>query len=152
MAIREIRTIGDEILSKKARPVEKIDARIQTILGDLADTLHGTGNGVGLAAPQVGLLRRLVVIDLGDGVINLVNPEIIKSEGERVVEEACLSVPGRRGKVKRPVRVTVRYLDETGAEKEIEADELLGKCLCHEIDHLDGILYVDRALEVWNEG
>lgn len=152
MAIREIRTIGDEILSKKARPVEKIDGRIQTILGDLADTLHGTGNGVGLAAPQVGVLRRLVVIDLGDGVINLVNPEIIKSEGERVVEEACLSVPGRRGKVKRPVRVTVRFLDETGAAKEIEADELLGKCLCHEIDHLDGILYVDRALEVWNEG
>ena len=146
MAVRNIVTIGDEILRKKSRPVEKIDERIKTLLADMADTLHDA-QGAGLAAVQVGVLRRVVVIDLGEGLINLINPEIISSQGSREVVEGCLSIPGRSGRLLRPEKVTVRALDENGNEFEITGEDMLAKCLCHEIDHLDGILYIDKLIE-----
>ncbi|MDR3552558.1 MAG: peptide deformylase [Clostridia bacterium] len=147
MAIRNICLIGDEVLRKKSRPVAEIDARVVSLLDDMAETLHAS-NGVGLAAPQVGVLRRCVVIDMGTGLMKLVNPEIIDSQGEHIVEEGCLSIPNRRGSVKRPEQVTVRTLDEKGVERLIDAQGELAKCLCHEIDHLDGILFIDRAVKV----
>ncbi len=147
MAIRNILTVGDETLRKKSRKVEKIDERIKTLLADMADTLAASGNGVGLAAPQVGVLRRVVVIDIGDGIKNYINPEIIEAAGSREIVESCLSVPGRYGKLERPVTVTVRAVDENGEEFTTKADELLADCLCHEIDHLDGILFIDKVTE-----
>lgn len=146
MAIRQIRYEGDPVLRKKARKVEKINERIQILLEDMVDTMY-ENEGVGLAAPQIGILRRLVVIDVGEGVIKLINPEIIREEGEELDVEGCLSVPNRAGTVKRPERVKVRYLDESGQEKTIEAKGLLSRALCHEIDHLDGILYIDKMIE-----
>lgn len=147
MAVRNILAIGDETLRKKSRKVEKIDDRIKTLLADMADTLYASGNGVGLAAPQVGVLRRVVVIDIGEGIKNYINPEIIDAKGSREVVESCLSVPGRYGKIERPLTVTVKATDENGEEFTITADELLADCLCHEIDHLDGILFIDKVTE-----
>lgn len=147
MAVRKILTIGDETLRKKSRTVTQVDARIRTLLADMADTLHASGDGVGLAAPQVGVLRRVVVIDVGDGVRNYINPEIVASEGTRVVTESCLSIPGVSSELERPEKVTVKAMDETGKEFTETADGLLGDCLCHEIDHLDGVLFIDRARE-----
>ena len=148
MAIRNIRIIGDEILHKKSRPVDKIDGRILELLDDMAETMYDTKIGMGLAAPQVGVLRRLVVLDVGEGLVKLINPQVVEAAGSRVVVEACLSVPSRHGKVVRPEKVKVRAQDITGKEFFIEAEGNLAKCLCHEIDHLDGILYVDKAIEM----
>ena len=136
----------DDVLRKHARRVEKFDKRLTVLLGDMADTMY-EADGVGLAAPQVGILKRAVVIDVGEGLLELVNPEVMWSEGECVDVEGCLSVPGRRATVARPEKVRVRAQDRTGSPIEIEGEGLLARCLCHEIDHLDGVLYVDKMIE-----
>lgn len=146
MAIRNIRTLGDECLRKKCRPVDEIDDRIITLLDDMADTLY-EANGVGLAAPQVGILKRIALVDVGNGLIELINPEIISVSGEQTDNEGCLSVPGKYGKVTRPNVVTVRATDRNGEEFEITGDGLMARAFCHEIDHLDGIVFVDKVTE-----
>ena len=148
MAIRKIIELGrqDEALHAHARPVEAFDGDLAALLNDLGDTML-EGNGAGLAAPQVGVLKRCCVIDVGEGLIELVNPEIVSSEGQMTVIEACLSVPGRAGRVVRPEKVTVHAQDRRGEPFEIHGEGMLAVCLCHEIDHLDGIVYVDRMIE-----
>ncbi|MBR0368083.1 MAG: peptide deformylase [Clostridia bacterium] len=147
MAIRSIRIIDqDDVLRKHARKVEKFDERLHTLLDDMAETM-AAGDGVGLAAPQVGVLKRCCVIDVGEGLIELVNPEIVSSEGEVTVIEGCLSVPDRAGKVVRPEKVKVKAQNRDGEPIEVEGEGLLAVCLCHELDHLDGILYVDKMIE-----
>lgn len=143
MAIRKIVEIGDEKLRKHCKPVEKFDLRLRILLKDMADTMY-KAEGVGLAAPQVGILRRAVVVDVGDGLIELVNPEIIHTEGEQSGAEGCLSVPGRSGVVTRPNIVTVRAQNRNGEVFEATAEGFLARAFCHEIDHLDGVLYVDK--------
>ena len=147
MAIRKIVEMGkDDILRKHARQVVKYDRRLAVLLDDMADTMY-EADGVGLAAPQVGVLKRAVVIDVGEGLIELVNPQIVWQEGEVVGAEGCLSVPGRRGTVARPQKVRVTAQDRKGNAIEVEGEGILAVCLCHEIDHLDGILYVDKMIE-----
>lgn len=147
MAIRKIVEMGkDDILRKHSRPVVKFDRRLGVLLDDMAETMY-QADGVGLAAPQVAVLKRAVVIDVGDGLIELVNPQIVQSEGEVVSTEGCLSVPGRRGTVARPEKVRVRAQDRKGNPIEVEGEGLLAVCLCHELDHLDGVLYVDKMIE-----
>ena len=143
--IRKILELGDEALRKTCKPMPKFDLRLWLLLRDMAETMYDA-EGVGLAAPQVGILRRVVVIDVGDehGLIELVNPEIIAVEGEQAGEEGCLSLPGRRGYVVRPNKVTVRAQDRKGKPFEITGEGLLARAFCHEIDHLDGVLYVDK--------
>jgi len=148
MAIREIRIIGDPILVKKAEPVDRVDAEIVRLAQDMVMTVHAAP-GVGLAAPQVGVSKRVIVVDLSvgqnkDDLIVLANPEVIRQEGEVTCEEGCLSVPDIREKVSRPYRVTVRGLDLEGRTVEVEGEDLLARALCHEIDHLDGILFVEK--------
>ena len=143
MAIRKIVEIGDDKLRKQCKPVEKFDLRLRVLLKDMADTMY-KANGVGLAAPQVGILKRIVVVDIGEGLIEMINPEIIHSEGEQSGPEGCLSVPGRSGVVTRPNIVTVRFLDREGEEYEATAEGFLARAFCHELDHLDGTLYVDK--------
>ena len=147
MAIRYIREDGDEILRKKSREVEVVDDKIREILEDMVETMHKY-NGVGLAAPQIGLLKRLIVIDLYDdkGPIKLVNPEIIKEKGTQEVEEGCLSFPNKFAKIIRPEEVTVKALNENGKTVKISAKGLLAQALSHEIDHLNGILFVDKII------
>ena len=142
MALRKIVHIEDDLLRRKSRPVTKFDARLHALLDDMAETMYHA-EGVGLAAPQVAVLRRVVVMDCGDGLIEMVNPEIIATEGEQDGAEGCLSVPGRRGMVKRPMKVTVRFQDRNGEWFELEGEGLLARCIMHETDHLDGRLYVD---------
>lgn len=148
MAIRNIIKLGedDAALHKHARPVTKFDERLGELLTDLAETMVA-GDGAGLAAPQVGVLKRAVVIDVGEGLIELVNPRILETWGEVTVVEGCLSVPGRSGTVVRPEKVRVEAQDRTGKVFEIAGEGLLAVCLCHEIDHLDGVLYVDKMIE-----
>ena len=147
MAIRKIVEMGkDDILRKHARRVDKFDKRLAVLLDDMADTMY-EADGVGLAAPQVGILKRCVVIDVGEGLIELVNPEILTAEGEVVDVEGCLSVPGRRCTVARPEKVRVHAQDRNGEHIEVEGEGLLAVCLCHELDHLDGVLYVDKMIE-----
>lgn len=143
MSKKRIFTIGARELRGQSRPITRFDSRLALILRDMADTMY-EANGVGLAAPQVGILRRLVVIDVGEGLIELVNPEIIASEGECGMIEGCLSVPGRRGYVIRSEKVTLRAQDKTGRFFELPADGLLARAVQHELDHLDGVLYVDK--------
>ena len=140
--IRKIITLGNETLRKVSNPIKKFDLRLWLLLRDMAETMYDA-NGVGLAAPQVGFLRRVVVIDVGEGFIELVNPEIIATEGEQAGPEGCLSVPGRQGYVRRPNKVTVRAFDRKGKPFEITGEGLLARAFCHEIDHLDGRVYVD---------
>ena len=147
MAQREIRLEGDEVLRKSCRPVTKINDRIKMLLQDIEDTLKSYDNGAGLAAPQVGILRRLIVVNGPDGLLKLVNPCIVDAQGEHEVEEGCLSVPGQWGKLMRPERVTVKALNENGEEMTIEAEDDYAKLFCHEIDHLDGILFIDKVTE-----
>ena len=145
MAIREIRLSGDEILRKKSREVEVVDDRIRSILDDMDETMH-QANGVGLSAVQIGILKRLVVIDVnndGSPSLKLVNPKIVKSKGSQEVEEGCLSFPNQYAKVIRPEEVVVEALDENGKPIKIKAKDLLAEALCHEIDHLDGRLFID---------
>ena len=145
MAIRELRYNGDEILRKRSREVEVVDDRIREILNDMDETMHAD-NGVCLAAVQVGILKRLVVIDIeydGSPSLKLVNPVIVKAKGEQEVEEGCLSFPNQFAKVIRPKEVTVKALDENGKPITVKGKDLLAQALCHEIDHLDGKLFVD---------
>ena len=144
MAILNIVTSEDEVLRKKCRPVEKITPRTLTLLDDMLDTMRAA-NGVGLAAPQVGILRRIVIVDIGEGLIEMINPEIVATEGEQEGEEGCLSVPDEVGIVKRPNIVTVKATDRNGEPFTIRGEGLLARAFCHEIDHLDGILYIDKA-------
>ena len=148
MAIRNIVKDGDPILKKKCRPVEKFDKKLAILLDDMAETMH-QANGVGLAAPQVGMLRRVVVIDVGEGVIELVNPKIVAYSGEQEGVEGCLSFPGEWGFAKRPNYVKVRAQDRKGDEFEIDGEGLLARAFCHELDHLNGVVFkdvVDRML------
>lgn len=143
MAIRKIIELGDEKLRKTCKPVEKFDLRLRILLKDMAETMY-KANGVGLAAPQVGILRRVVVVDIGEGLIELINPEIIHFEGEQEGPEGCLSVPGRSGVVIRPNIVTVRAQNRDGEYFEVTGEGFLARAFCHELDHLDGVIYVDK--------
>lgn len=147
MALRTVRAYPDDILRKKSRKVESIDDRLLELLVDMAETMYKE-DGAGLAAPQVGVLKRVVVIDVGQGLIKLINPEIIEIEGSQEVTEGCLSIKEKSGRLIRPARVKVRALDEKGEEFILEGEEELAKCLCHEIDHLDGVLYIDKVIEM----
>ena len=147
MAIRKIRYDGDDILRKTCKPVEKMTGRIETLIDDMFDTMY-EANGVGLAAPQVGVLKRIVVIDICDGnPLALINPVIVSSDGEQEGEEGCLSLPGLSGNVKRPNHVVCKALDRNMNEITVEGEELLARAICHELDHLDGILYKDLATD-----
>ena len=154
MAIRDIRVKGDEILRKKCKEVKEITPKILTLLDDMADTMYAA-NGVGLAAPQIGILKRIVVIDVGEGIIELINPVIVETKGAVIGDEACLSVPGKSAQVERPEYVKVEALNRDGKKIVVEGTELLAVALCHETDHLDGVLYVDKALPntetIWEE-
>lgn len=145
MAIRNIVEKGDPVLRKISRSVLNFDEKLATLIDDMIETMHNA-EGVGLAAPQVGILRRICVVDVGDGPIELVNPVIVKEEGEQVGSEGCLSVPGQSGIVKRPMKVTVKAQDRKGNTFEISGEEFLARAFCHEIDHLNGILYVDKVI------
>lgn len=147
MALRQLRLYDDEILRKKSRVVEVVDDKIRQILNDMADTMYNSENGGGLAAPQVGILKRLVVMDMGQGLIKLVNPKIIKQEGTQEVIEGCLSIPNKWGKLIRPAKVTIQALNENGEEIILTGTGDLAKCFCHEIDHLEGILFTDFVTE-----
>ena len=146
MAIRNIVKDGDEILTKKCRPVTKFDRKLHVLLDDMAETMH-RANGVGLAAPQVGILRRVVVIDVTEdhsGLKEMVNPEILERSGSQTGREGCLSVPERQGIVTRPEKVKVRYQDRHGKAWELETEGFEARAICHEVDHLNGVLYVDK--------
>lgn len=145
MAIREIRGKDDEILNKVCKPVKVFDKRLWILLDDMYDTMKSR-DGVGLAAPQVGILKRAVVIDVGEGKIELINPEIISQSGSQTGSEGCLSVPGVFGEVERPNEVTVRAQDRNGKFFEISGKELLARAFCHEVEHLDGKLFLDKVI------
>lgn len=150
MALRALRINRDPILRKKCKEVEQTDEHIRQILEDMLETLHATSNGAAIAAPQVGILKRLVVIDMGEvsgGVLKLVNPKIIEQEGEQLCEEGCLSFPDRWAYTMRPYRVKVKAQNEQGQEITLVGEGELAKCFCHEIDHLDGIVFLDRAVK-----
>ena len=148
MALRKILTDQESALHKVCKPVTSFDSKLFTLLDDMRETLIESG-GVGLAAPQVGILRRVVLVDTGDEIIELINPELVETSGEQEGPEGCLSVPGKYGWVKRPYYATVRAQDRNGTWFEAEGEELIARCFCHELDHLDGILYtqiMDRFL------
>ena len=152
MALREIRQDSDPVLRKQSRPVEKIDERIKVLVEDMIETMYHA-EGVGLAAPQVGILKRVIVIDLYDetGVKVLINPEILDTEGAYLDTEGCLSIPGVSGYVERPQHIRVKGLNVEGQEIIIEGSGLLSRALCHEIDHLNGVLFTDKIVEVEEE-
>ena len=142
MAIRAIRELGDDVLRKVCKPVDKMTIRTKILINDMIDTMY-EAMGVGLAAPQVGVLRRLVVIDVGEGPIVMINPQILETAGTQTGSEGCLSVPGKNGTVTRPMYVKAEFYDEEMNKCIIEGEELLARAICHELDHLDGKLYVD---------
>lgn len=142
MALRQVRVQGDSVLEKVCRPVKEVTPRIETLIDDMLETMYEE-DGVGLAAPQVGVLRRIAVIDVGEGPIILINPEVIETSGSQTGEEGCLSLPGKSGQVTRPNYAKVRAFDENMEEYEIEGTELLARALLHEIDHLDGHMYTE---------
>ena len=144
MALRTIRVEGDPVLDKVCREVTEVTPKIVTLIDDMLETMY-EANGVGLAAPQVGILKRIVVIDVGEGPIVMINPEIIEADGEQTGDEGCLSIPGKAGQVTRPNHVKARFMGEDMNEYEIEGEELLARCICHELDHLDGHLYVEKV-------
>ena len=148
MGIRNIVTEGDEVLRKRSKEVSEINDRIRELFEDMKETLYKTGNGIGLAAPQVGILKRMIVIDLGDGngPMEIINPVILEQQGEQVEDEGCLSVPGVFGEVKRPARMVVEYTNLKGKKVKVDATDLLARCLSHEIDHLDGVLFTDKVI------
>ena len=143
MAIRNIVKDGDPVLTKRCRPVEQFDDRLGQLIDDMIETLK-KAKGVGLAAPQVGILRRVVIVDTGEEILELVNPTIIETSGEQEGPEGCLSVPGKYGLVKRPYIAKVRAQDRYGEWFEAEGEELIARCFCHELDHLDGIVYTEK--------
>lgn len=144
MAIRTIRIQGDPVLKKTCKEVKEITPRTRELVGDMLDTMY-EANGVGLAAPQVGILRRIVVIDIGEGPIVMINPKILETSGEQTGDEGCLSLPGKAGVVTRPNYVKARAYDENMEEYEIEGTELLARAICHEVDHLDGHMYTEKV-------
>lgn len=150
MALRQIRTEGDEILRKRSREVTQITRHVKILVEDMLETMEHA-NGVGLAAPQVGILKRIVVINVGEGPLVLINPEIVETEGEQTNLEACLSVPGKAGEVKRPTYVKAKAQNIEGDEFFVEGTELLAIALCHEIDHLNGQLFIDIAENIEEE-
>lgn len=143
MAIRMIREESDPVLRKKCKAVKEITPKITELIEDMLDTMY-EANGVGLAAPQVGILKRIVVIDIGEGPVMLINPEIVETSGEQTGTEGCLSIPGKMAVVTRPDYAKVKAVDITGQNITVEGNELMARALCHEIDHLDGILYIDK--------
>ena len=147
MAIRNIVKFGDEILLKKCRPVTKFDERLHELIDDMTETMV-SADGVGLAAPQVGILRRIVTIDVGDGPLVMVNPEIVKESGEQRELEGCLSCPGQYGYTIRPMNVTAKAQDRNGDWFELEEEGLLARAICHELDHLEGTLFFDHVVEM----
>ena len=147
MAVYKIVEIGDEILKEKAKPVRSINANIIKLLDNMADTL-ADAKGAGLAAPQIGVSKRVIVVDVGEGLYEMVNPQIINTAGQETDVEGCLSIPGLVGDVTRAATVKVRYLDRHGKEKNLTAKGMLARALQHEIDHLEGILYIDRAVNI----
>jgi len=146
MALRNVRTDGDEILRKQCKSVSEINGNILTLLDDMYETMK-KNEGVGLAAPQIGILKRIIVIDIGQGPVYLINPEIINQEGEQIGVEGCLSIPNVWGEVNRPNKVRAEGLNRYGEKVTIEAEELFARVLCHEIDHLNGILFKDKVIE-----
>ena len=144
MALRQIRVYGDDILTKKCREVKEMTPRLKELIDDMLETMYDA-EGVGLAAPQVGVLRRIVVIDVGEGPIVLVNPRIIEQDGEQEGMEGCLSVPGKIGQVTRPNHVIVEGLDADMNPVRVEGEELLARALCHELDHLEGVVYTAKV-------
>ena len=146
MATRQLRFEGDEILRKRPRETEKIDDKIRTLAEDMVETMYKE-EGVGLAGPQIGMLKRIIVVDIGEGPIVAINPIITSQDGEEVDIEGCLSVPGKSGKVSRPYAVSVEYIDLDGESQTIEAEGFLARAFCHEIDHLNGVLYIDKLVE-----
>ncbi|MCR5546039.1 MAG: peptide deformylase [Lachnospiraceae bacterium] len=144
MALREIRIEGDPILEKPCREVKEVTERVKTLIDDMIETMY-EHDGVGLAAPQVGVLKRVVVIDVGEGPIVMINPTILETSGEQTGPEGCLSLPGKYGTVTRPNHVKAKFFDENMDEYEIEGDELLARAICHELDHLDGHMYTELA-------
>lgn len=146
MAIRQVRIDGDPILRKKSKDITEVNDRIKILLEDMVDTMEDE-DGIGLAAPQIGVLRRAIVVDIGEGPIKMLNPEIVDEEGEKIDIEGCLSVPGRSGTVKRPLKIRTKYMDMEGKEQIMESEDLLARAICHEIDHLNGILYIDKMIE-----
>lgn len=146
MALRNIRYDGDEILRKVSKPVTEINEGIRTLIEDMCQTMR-QNEGVGLAAPQVGILKRVIVVDVGQGPIILINPEMIHQEGEQIGAEGCLSIPGVWGEVKRPNKVKVKGLNKDGKEVVIEGEGILARVICHEIDHLNGILFKDKVIK-----
>ena len=147
MGLRKILTTKDPALHKTCKVVENFDSKLHKLLDDMRDTLLDSG-GVGLAAPQVGILRRVVLVDTGDEILELINPSLLETDGEQVGAEGCLSVPGKYGLVKRPYYAKVRAQDRNGEWFEAEGEELIGRCFCHELDHLDGIVYTE-VMERW---
>jgi len=146
MAIREIRKKGDDILRKSCKPVSKINDRVKELIDDMLETMYAA-DGVGLAAPQVGILKRICVIDVGEGPIVLINPEKIKETGAQYEVEGCLSVPGVYGEVKRPAKVMVKALNEKGEEYTLEGEGFLARAISHEMDHLDGVIFEDKVIK-----
>lgn len=153
MALREIVIDGDPILRKISRPVEKIDNKLAALLDDMAETMYLDNRGIGIAAVQVGILRRIFVVDVGDenGKLEFINPEILEREGSTFYLEGCLSCPGKNGYVERPECIRVRAQNRNGEWFELEAEGLLAICICHEYDHLDGILFIDKVVELTEE-
>ena len=143
MAIRKILTVDEDVLHKVCKPVENFDQKLHTLLDDMRQTLIDS-EGVGLAAPQVGILRRVVLVDNGEEILELINPTILETDGEQEGAEGCLSVPGRYGWVKRPYYAKVRAQDRNGNWFEVDGEELTARCFCHEVDHLDGIIYTEK--------
>lgn len=144
MAIRTIRIQGDPVLEKTCKEVKELTPRISELIGDMLDTMY-EANGVGLAAPQVGILRRIVVIDIGEGPVVMINPKLLETSGEQTGDEGCLSLPGKAGVVTRPNYVKAIAYDENMEEYEIEGTELMARAICHEIDHLDGHMYTEKV-------
>ncbi|OIB02295.1 peptide deformylase [Paenibacillus sp. LC231] len=149
MTVKAIVPFGDPILRKIARPVDSVNARALKILDDMAETLYDSEGRAGLAAPQIGILRRLIVMDCGEGLIELINPEIVEMDGEQMGPEACLSYPGYYGYVKRANKVKVKTLNRQGQTVILEGEDYLARCMQHEIDHLNGILFVDHVRDGW---
>ena len=149
MALRNLVIEGDPLLRKTSRPVEEISPRIIKLLDDMAETMNYENRGVGIAAPQVGVLRRVFIVDVGDehGLVEFINPEILETSGSQTDNEGCLSVPGKTCEVERPSHIKVKALDRNGNEFVLEADELLARCICHENDHLNGILFIDKSVD-----
>jgi len=145
VAFRQLRLYGDALLTKKSKPVKEITENIITLLDDMLDTMRHY-DGVGIAAPQVGALRRIVIIEFEENLYELINPVITRAEGMQSKDEACLSLPGKVATVERPTAVTVEYMDRAGEMKQIDAEDVFAVAICHELDHLDGVMYVDRAV------